>query len=143
MKSSTIEKLCEFKDKFGRFFVHKKKLKALSNYSSTLPIEKNHKTAIKLIETFADAGFLEEEDVTYLNHLLERYEVKFTEWAHKTKWLQQHMKKLADEKRGVQPKPQYKEVTIFEFMEKKKSEQVVSVPLEILAQQSQAKGLHV
>jgi len=136
MDNNLVNKLCEFSEKFKNLFIHKKKLKALNNFAEVAEFQKNHKVGLKLIATFVDEGFLDEHDVTYLNHLLDKYELKFTEWSYRTKWIKQQMERIRRERAGLKPRPQYRETTIFELLEQKKKDQTVSIPVEILAKQT-------
>jgi len=120
MHEVLVQKLIDFDIKFKAYFIHKKKLKAMNNYAEVADLEKKHIIAMKLIENFASGGFLEEEDVEYLNKLLARYEVKFSEWSHKTKWLKGHMKSISRQ-RGKAP-VKITHPTLFDVMEEKQQQ---------------------
>ena len=129
MKSNEIfSKIFDLKEKFKKFFSHKKKLQALDNYSSVAPFQ--HKDYLLLIKKCMADGFLGEKEADFLTYMLEKYEINFLDWSHKTRWLKEEMKKLSEQyerPRAIQP-------FLFDF---DKSEHSVgaNVPFEILAQQ--------
>lgn len=98
-----FDKVSDLKDKLKNLFTHKKKLKALDNYSEVVPFQ--HKDYLKLIKKCMADGFLADEEIAFLNYMIKKYEVNYLEWSHKTKWLKQEMNRLAnkyDKPRPVQ-----------------------------------------
>lgn len=123
-----FDKVSELREKFSCLFKHKKKLKALQNYSNVAPFQ--HKKYLHLIKTCMDDGFLQDKEADFLDHMLKKYEVNFLDWSHKTRWLKNEMKRIANE--------QKREVDQYTFFDlNKKKEETYSVPLEILANQHQ------
>ena len=121
-----FDKVSELREKFSTLFKHKKKLKALENYSNAAPFQ--HKKYLHLIKTCMDDGFLQDKEADFLDHMLKKYEVNFLDWSHKTRWLKNEIKKMASER--VEETHQY---TFFDL--NKKKEESYSVPLELLANQ--------
>lgn len=91
--SYIFDRLLELKDKFKRFFVQRKKLQSLKNFSEATDFE--HKPYLKLIDKCMQDGFLGEKEDDFLGYLLDRYEINFLDWAHRTKWLKGEMKRIA------------------------------------------------
>lgn len=90
-----FERVGELKDKFFNLFQHKKKIKALENYSNVAPF--HHKKYLRMIESCIDDGFLEDKETEFLDHMLQKYEVNYLDWAHKTRWLKKTMEDMSQE----------------------------------------------
>lgn len=123
-----FDKVFELKEKFKNFFTHKKKMQALDNYSSVVPFQ--HKDYLTLIKKCMNDGFLGEKEADFLAYMLEKYEVNFLDWSHKTRWLKGEMNRLAakyQEPQAIQP-------MLFDF-DKLQKPMGANVPFELLAQQ--------
>lgn len=82
----------DLKAKFRSCFLHKKKIRALENYSSVAPFR--HNQYLDLIKGILSCGFLDQEEDQFLSHMLNKYEVNFLDWSYKTKWLKQEMVRI-------------------------------------------------
>lgn len=102
--SYIFDKVQDLKDKFKRFFVQRKKLQSLKNFSEATDFE--HKPYLKLIDKCMQDGFLGEKEDDFLGYLLDRYEINFLDWSHKTKWLKGEMKRLSSSKAKRAPAPE-------------------------------------
>lgn len=122
-----FDKIFELKEKFKNFFTHKKKMQALDNYSSVVPFQ--HKDYLLLIKKCMNDGFLGEKEADFLTYMLEKYEVNFLDWSHKTRWLKGEMTRLA----GKYQEPQAIQPFLFDF-EKLQKPIAANVPFELLAQ---------
>ena len=95
-KTHLFEKIFELKEKFKHLFIQKKKLKALENYSEVVDFQ--HKDYITLIKRCMADGFLGDKEADFLCYLLEKYEVNFLDWSHRTKWLKTEISRLSEQK---------------------------------------------
>lgn len=120
-----FDKALEYKEKLKTFFTQKKKLQALQNYSEVAPFP--HKKHLVLIKRCMDEGFLDNETDGFIGHLLNKYEVNFLDWSHRTKWLKGEMCRIAADNGVIKPQQTY-----FNFVESSKNRET-NVPLEILA----------
>lgn len=120
-----IEKLNFLKNKFTGFFVNKKKLSALENYSSVAPFR--YQKSLYLIKDAMEEGFLNEKGASFMNSMLDEYEISFLDWAHKTRWLKKKMKSMVSSK----PKPIDPQI-YFDFEKKLLSP---SVPVSLIVPQ--------
>lgn len=143
MKKEILEKIVNFKEKFSRFFVHRKKLKALENYGEVAKFKNVHHEGFKLLKNFAESGFLEQKDEEYLDHLLDRYSIKFLDWSHKTAWLKEKMERMKLHQNQRNPsrpvksfvkRPQYVQMSLFDLIDKNTSPEI---PLNLIANQQQ------
>lgn len=96
-----FDKVSDLKDKLKNFFTHKKKLKALNTYSEVVPFQ--HRDYLKLIKKCMADGFLGDKEAEFLCYLLEKYELNYLDWSHKTKWLKEEMNRL--ERQYNKPRP--------------------------------------
>lgn len=127
-----FDKVFELKEKFKKFFTHKKKMQALDNYSSVVPFQ--HKDYLLLIKKCMNDGFLGEKEADFLTYMLEKYEVNFLDWSHKTRWLKGEMARLAAKYQEPQPVQTF----MFDF-DKLQQPMSAHVPFELLAQQQKQK----
>ena len=88
-------KVLELKEKFKSLFIQRKKIKALTNYAECGNFR--HDNYLGLVKRCMDEGFLEQEEASFLDHMLKKYELKFLDWSHKTKWLKAEMKRVSNE----------------------------------------------
>ncbi len=130
---SLFNKIDEMKERFAGLFQHRKKLKALENFSLTNNFK--HRNYLPLIKECMNQGFLQQEEADFLDHMLKKYELNYLDWSHRTKWLKGEIERLARESskgRGVQ-------MDMFE-----KRERQYNVPMELLAaSQANQKGRFV
>lgn len=96
-RSYLFDKVSELKDKFSQFFQHRKKVKALENYSEVGCFQ--HRNYLTLIKHCMNESFLEEQEVNFLDHMLKKYELNYLDWAHRTKWLKGQMAEMASRNR--------------------------------------------
>ena len=120
-KEFLFDKLSELKDKFKGFFQHRKKIAALENYSSAGKFY--HKNYLSLVKECMNEGFLEEQESSFLDHMLQRYELNYLDWAHRTKWLKNEIKQ-----KQAQQKPRI----IQEFFNFDRKDTPVNVPISVL-----------
>lgn len=98
-KEDFFEKLGDLKKKFFSLFQQHKKVKALENYSEgdqRFP----HKNYLTLVKKCLNDGFLGEQESGFLDHMLNKYEVNYLDWHHRTKWV----KNAIEEKKAARPK---------------------------------------
>ncbi len=121
----------EFKEMFKRLFVFKKKLKALENFSETTNF--SHKNQLKLLRDCVESGIPDEKDEEYLSHLLNRYQLRWLDWAHKTNWLKAEIKRhscrMPKQAPAVAKGPF--QFSLFEWGDRQK-QQTSNVPVELL-----------
>lgn len=99
-KSYLSLKYQEFKYKFSSYFIHKKKLKALENYSEVVDFEGSK--YIRILKELLRDGFLDQEEERFLDHQVRKAEIDAFSWCHRTKWLKTEMKRLSGAR--MQPK---------------------------------------
>lgn len=122
---SILEKVDMLKQKFKHFFTHKKKLRALENYSEVA--EFHHKDYLPLIQKCMEDGFLGQAEGDFLGHLIDRYQLDFLTWAHRTKWVKEEMSRILtanQKKNDIQ-------LTMFNF-EQMRKESIKKVPVNLL-----------
>lgn len=122
-----FDKLSELKEKFKSFFVSKKKLKALENYAEVAPFQ--HRSYIGLIKKCMNDGFLGEKETDFLSYMIDKCEINFLDWAHKTKWLKKEMRRVA----AVNRQPSFVQASMFDRLENNPS---MNVPLHLLNEAS-------
>lgn len=127
-KTYLFDRVSDLKEKFKNFFIHKKKLQALENYSSVVNFK--HKDYLILIKKCMADGFLGEEEATFLSHMVDKYfdEQHFLDWTHKTKWLKSEINRLTSNYH----KP-IEQASLFDWSQSRN--QTSHVPFELLAQQ--------
>ena len=91
-KSYISMKYDEFTEKFNRFFIHKKKVKALENYATVQEFE--GAKYIRLLKELLKDGFLDSEEERFLEYQIKKAEIDAFTWSHKTKWLKREMQRL-------------------------------------------------
>ncbi len=131
-----FDKLPDLKEKFKIFFLSKKKMQALDNYSTCAPFQ--HKDYLNLIKRCMSDGFIGERESDFLCYMLEKYAVNFLDWAHKTNWLKAEMVRLAanyPKEERVEAK-KVEQLPLFDY---KKAKSAASVPFEMIARQSRQK----
>lgn len=87
-----------FTEKLKDFWSHKKKIKALENYSQVGTFQ--HKHYLFLIKRCLNEGFLGEEESRFLSYMTNKYfpETGHLAWAHKTKWIKGQIKEITCKK---------------------------------------------
>lgn len=122
-----FEKVIELKEKFFNLFQHKKKVRALENYSNVAPF--HHKKYLRMIESCIDDGFLEEKEAEFLDHMLGKYEVNYLDWSHKTPWLKRQMEVMAEEQES-------QKIEQFQLPFRNMSQTSYNVPTHLLTNQN-------
>lgn len=117
----------DFKNKFDRFVIHRKKIKALENLNLTGRF--HNQDELQLIKRCLNRGFLSQKAEAYLEEMIEEYELDYLHWTYKTKWLKGEIERLS---RTVSPlmQPQL----YFDFNKERKVS--TSVPTYLLPQNS-------
>ena len=84
-----------------------------------------------------DDGFLGDKEDEFLGYLLDKYEVNFLDWAHKTKWLKQEMKRRScrTPSAAVYTSPEPRQYSLIDWATKRKNA-AINVPIELLKQTS-------
>lgn len=94
MQNTTLfERIPELKEKLTSLVVHKKKLRALENYSEVNYFQ--HNDYLGLIKKCLNDGFLDDRESEFLTYMIQKYDVNFLDWSHRTKWLKEEMDRLA------------------------------------------------
>lgn len=130
----------EFKDKFNRYFLHKKKVRALENYASV------HEFAgarfINMIKEILNTGFLDDKEEAFLEHQIEKAEIDALTWSHKTRWLKQEMKRVAAESGSpmMAKKPVYQQM-MFPYDDMRPI--VPAIPTHLLATKKVGKAARI
>lgn len=128
--SNIFDKVIELKEKFKSYYQHRKKLRALKNYSQVAPFMDQKK--LVLIEGCLNEGFLTDAGTTFLGELLDNYKVNYLDWSYKTRWLKKTMREMGKGVNRAAPGPI--QTTIFDY----KMGKLPEVPVEILANQPAA-----
>jgi len=126
-KISIFDKVSELKDSFKKVFQHKKKIKALENYSSSAKF--SHADFLPLLKKCMEYGFVGQEESAFLEFLLNKYQVKYLDWCHKTQWLKQKMEEMQKESRPEK----CVQLTLFD---KQREHATPEIPLEVLSMSS-------
>lgn len=122
-KELLFNKLSDLKEKFKSFFQHRKKVAALENFSVDSSFQ--HKNYLPLVKACMNEGFLGETESGFLDYMLNRYEINYLDWAHKTKWLKRQMHEKA-----MKAMPPIQAQVFFDFDKKRTP---VHIPVELLA----------
>lgn len=136
--SYLFDQVPDLKEKFKQFFISRKKMQALDNYSSVAPFQ--HKDYLYLIKRCMNDGFLGEREADFLCYMLEKYAVNFLDWAHKTNWLKGEMAKLAANypKEERAPTQKVEQLPLFDY-KKLKTANAALVNFEMIARASRQK----
>jgi hypothetical protein len=125
-----FDKVAQFKEKFKSFFIHKKKLQALENYSECSTSFK-HKSYLPLMKKCLNDGFLGDKESDFLVYMIERYEVNFLDWCHRTPWLKRKMNNMKKETKAAKEQ----QLTFFNYPQREIRSSPF-VPLELLMTQN-------
>lgn len=90
--TNPFEKTDELQRKFYNLVGHKKKVKALENYSEVGTFK--HNDYLLLLRKCISEGFLGEVEADFLTYMIKKYDVNFLDWSHKTKWLKEEIERL-------------------------------------------------
>lgn len=124
-----FNKLGEFKEKFKNFFQQKKQVMALENYDYVKAMNVEEKQILTTIKFCMKGSFPKEEDQTWIDSKLNRLQINYLDYAHKTKWVKSQFNR--------RPEPKLQKVsplqTTFDF-----SNPGMSIPIELLAQRQAA-----
>lgn len=130
--TNIFDKVIELKEKFKSYYQHRKKLRALKNYSQVAPFMDQKK--LTLIEGCLNEGFLIPSGAKFLDEILDGYKVNYLDWTYKTRWLKTTMREMG---KGVNnPNPRPVQMSIFDYTKGK----LPDVPVEILGNQPAAQA---
>lgn len=129
MQTYLFEQAFTLKEKFKDLFIHKKKIKALENFSECSKF--HHKKYLALIKQCLADGFLDQEESDFLTHMLDRYRINFLDWAHKTNWLKGEMSRL--KANYAKPQVQTAQQTFWDYKDLKQKLPSINIPFEVLA----------
>lgn len=103
MKTYAFNKVVEFQEKFKCLFINSKKIKALDNFSETGAFK--HEAYLSLIKICFHEQFPTKKEVDFLDHLLDQYKLRFLDWAYKTPWLKEQIRRktASHPKKAEQP----------------------------------------
>lgn len=89
-----FDRIGELKDKFRLLVSSKCKVRALENYFEVFP--SSHAKYLELIKRCMNDGFIGEEEVKFLDHIIDKYfsEDKYLDWAWKSRWLKKKIAKM-------------------------------------------------
>jgi len=114
--TSTFLNIClDLKDKFKAFFIAKKKLTALTNFSEAVP--NSHRSYLTLLKKCANDSCLGEKEADFLTYMIDLYEINYLDWSHKTNWLKAEIKARKAEAR--QARRAQLEMPMFDFDKKR------------------------
>jgi hypothetical protein len=116
-----FESIPAFQQKFKNFLQQRKKVAALDHYQTAAPFK--HRDYLTLIKRCMKREFLDEREAGFLDHLLDKYEIRYLDWAHKTRWLKQQMAQMAQ-------KPSKTPQILFDFA--KRLEVPINIPFEVM-----------
>lgn len=128
------EKIIDLKDKFRSFLFHRKKLRALENYSEVVPF--HHRDYLLLIKRCMKDSFLGEKEADFLCYMSDKYfgEQNYLDWTHKTPWLKKEMARLASE----QQQPTQVQLDMFGWNAFKNT---TPIPVELFAKMKQQQNM--
>lgn len=124
-----FDKVSEFTQKFKKSWCDRKKSQALDNYSSIAPF--HHKGYLNLIKTCMNEGFLGDKESDFLDYMLDRYNVNFLDWSHRTRWLKKEMAQMASQ----QPRLPKSEQAFFDW-DRQPTVSPVKIPVDLIARQA-------
>ena len=126
MKNQSIfDQISTLKEKFKGFFQQRKQITALENHALVRRFSDVESEVLSTIKTCMKGAFLQEEDAEWMNRKLDRLQINYLDWAHRTKWLKDKI-----QANKVAPKP----VIIQTFFQFDRKPQTPHVPVELLNQ---------
>lgn len=125
-----FNKLGEFKEKFKSFFQQKKQVMALENYDYVKAMNVEEKQILTTIKFCMKGSFPKEEDQTWIDSKLNRLQINYLDYAHRTKWVKSQFTRNQELKKPQKISPLQ---TTFDF-----SRAGLSIPIELLAQKQAA-----
>jgi hypothetical protein len=84
-----FERIADLKVKFRDFFQQRKQMTALQNHSMVKKFTDSEQEVFGVIKYCMKGSFLEDEDAEWITKKLDRMQINYLDWAHKTKWLKQ------------------------------------------------------
>ncbi len=90
--SKYFDNIHEFKNKLTHVTQQLKKLKALRNYSEASPLK--HFRYVELLQHCVENNFLTSTEENFLEYMIQKYEIDYLDWAHKTPWLKRQIQNL-------------------------------------------------
>lgn len=77
--------------KFSNLFKQRKQLRALENYSAVKAFSRAEHKVFSAITYCLKGEFIQPEDADWISTKLEKLEINYLDWTHKTKWLKEQM----------------------------------------------------
>lgn len=134
-----FDKIDELKLKFDKFFQHRKKMKAVMNYSFLKNLNKKQAELFKCIQICLDLGFLKGSGEAFLDELLKDFDIFYLDWCHRTKWVKEKMQIAPPIKQKKVIKTRIvAEQTYFDFEKLR-----VDIPLQVIVPNKPNSGLRV
>ena len=84
-----FERIADLKVKFKDFFQQRKQMTALQNHSLVKRFTAKEQDIFDTVKSCMKGSFLEDEDAEWITKKLDRMQINYLDWAHKTKWLKQ------------------------------------------------------
>jgi len=82
-----FDKIDDIKEKFRDFFQQRKKVTALENHALVRFFSRAETEVLSTIKFCMKGSFLQDEDADWMNRKLDRLQINYLDWAHRTKWL--------------------------------------------------------
>jgi hypothetical protein len=111
------------------FVVQRKKLAALKNYQKCAPFV--YGQFLKMIEKVMRDTLTGPEESRFLDHMLQKYELVYLDWAYVTKWLKGQMRTMR-KKHGITKAEQMRLFVDYS----KKMKVPIEVPTHLVARKS-------
>ena len=134
-----VENFVEYQKQFKRFFQHRKKIRALENFSATLPVKFQHKKMLAFAKEALNEGFLCESGHMFLEDVLKEFQLHYLTWARRTKWVKDKMGIKTSRRAKPQPRPVIEQMLI--DFEKKYTP--VEYPRDLIAMQQHQSALRI
>lgn len=132
MKGEQIfEKMSELKEKFRDFFQQRKQMTALENHSCVQHFNSAEQEVFEVIKYCMKGSFLQDEDAEWISRKLNRLQINYLDWAHKTKWLKEQIETGKEKRKPVTAQ------SVFDFIAAQKLP--VQVPTELLTSQNNSR----
>lgn len=125
MKNQSIfDQISTLKEKFKGFFQQRKQITALENHALVRRFTDVETEVLSTIKTCMKGSFLQEEDAEWMNRKLDRLQINYLDWAHRTKWLKGQLQE------GKAPTKPVILQGVFDFTPKPSP---IHIPVELLA----------
>lgn len=93
--SSILDDVQTLKEKFSHYRQQKKQLRALELYASVAPFQHAH--YLFILRECVEGTFLGQKEADFLDHMLEKYDLNYLDWSHRSPWLKREMVRVRDE----------------------------------------------